>query len=290
MDLHFVDGTYELFRAFYGAPKARTGGREVGASRGFLRSMIALLHEPGVTHVAVATDHVIESFRNEMFDGYKTGEGIEPDLWSQAPTIERIVEALGVVLWPVVEFEADDALGTAAVRYAEDDRVGRIFLCTPDKDMAQCVRGDRVVMLDRMRRRVVDEKGVVEKWGVGPDSIPDLLGLMGDTADGIPGIKRWGAKSCAAVLGAYGSIDAIPSDPDEWKVTVRGAKGLSANLEADREAARLYRDLATLRTDVPLAESVDDLAWQGADRAALEAVAREIGAERDLERIGTWRS
>jgi len=289
VNLHLIDGTYELFRAFYGAPKARTAGREVGASRGLLRSMLSLLTEPDVSHVAIAFDHVIESFRNQMFDGYKTGEGIDPELWSQAETAERLARALGLVVWPMVEFEADDALGTAAVRYARDPHVDRIYLCTPDKDMAQCVRGDRVVLLDRMRKKVIDEKGVREKWGVAPGSIPDLLGLMGDTADGIPGIARWGQKSCAAVLARYESIEAIPGDVEAWDVKVRGAKSLSENLEADRDAALLYKRLATLREDVPLAESVADLAWQGADRAALEAVAAEIGAERDLSRVQRWR-
>ncbi len=290
MDLHLIDGTYELFRSYYGAPKARgPQGNEVGAVRGLVRSLIALLRQDGVTHVAIAFDHEIESFRNEMFDGYKTGEGIEPDLWNQFPLAERAAEALGLVVWPMVEFEADDAIATACKKYGRAKSVERIYICSPDKDFAQCVEGDRVVLFDRMRDRVIDEKGVIEKWGVGPASIPDLLGLMGDSADGIPGIPRWGAKSCAAVLSVYGKVEKIPSDVESWTATVRGAKTLSANLEAQREDAVLYRDLAILRRDVPLEEKLADLAWKGADRAKLAPFLDEIGSTRDLERVSRFR-
>jgi 5'-3' exonuclease len=290
MQVHLIDGTYELFRAYYGAPGATApDGREVGAARGLLRSLAALLREPGTTHVAVAFDHVIESFRNDLFAGYKTGEGIDPDLRAQFGLAEEVAEALGLVVWPMVEFEADDAIATAAARFARSRRVERVVLASPDKDLAQCVSGERVVLLDRMRDRVIDEAGVIDKWGVAPASIPDLLALMGDPADGIPGIPRWGAKSCAAVLGVYRHLERIPDDPDSWSVKVRGAAGLAASLAERRESALLYKRLATLRTDVPLAEKLDDLAWRGARHDALEAVCEALGDRRTLERIERWR-
>ena len=288
MNVHLIDGTYELFRSYYGAPGAMHGGREVGAARGLLRSMVALLRQPDCSHVAIAFDHVIESFRNDLFDGYKTGEGIEPDLWAQFPLAEQVAEALGMTVWPMVEFEADDALATAADRWGGDPRVERVIICSPDKDLAQCVVGDRVVLEDRMRDRIIDEAGVREKWGVGPDSIPDLLALMGDRADGIPGIARWGQKSCASVLGSFETIEAIPADVEEWGIKVRGAATLSANLEAEREAALLYKKLATLRRDVPLLESLEDLEWRGAMRDELAEVAETIGAGGTLERVPRW--
>lgn len=290
MNLHLIDGTYELYRSYFGAPKARgPQGNEVGAARGLLRSMIALLRGNDVTHVAIAFDHVIESFRNQMFDGYKTGEGIEADLWSQFPLAERAASALGLVVWPMVEFEADDALATAVERFAEAEGVERILICSPDKDLAQCVRGERVVLFDRMRDRIIDEKGVEEKWGVGPSSIPDLLALMGDRADGIPGIPRWGQKSCARVLSVFGTIDQIPENVEDWKLTVRGAKGLSENLNPRREEAALYKKLAILRRDVPLEETLDDLEWKGANREELTSFLSEIGAEKEIERVSLFR-
>lgn len=280
MRVHLIDGTYELFRAFFGAPAATSpAGMEVGATRGLLRSFGSLLADPEVTHVAVAFDHVIESFRNELFAGYKTGAGIEPALWSQFPLAERAARALGIVTWPLTEFEADDGMATGAAVYGRDPRVERVYLCSPDKDLAQCVQGERVVMLDRMRRRLIDEAGVHEKFGVGPESIPDYLALVGDDADGIPGIPRWGAKSSAAVLSRYVHVDAIPLDAADWDVKVRGAATLAANLAERREDAFLYRRLATLRTDVPLDESLDDLEWRGVD-AALPALLEELGDER----------
>jgi len=288
--LHLIDGTYELYRSYYGAPKARgPKGNEVGAVRGLLRSMIALLRGDDVTHVAIAFDQVIESFRNQMFDGYKTGEGIEPELWAQFPLAERAAAALGLVVWPMVEFEADDALATAVARFKKLESVERIYICSPDKDFAQCVEGERVVLFDRMRDRIIDEKGVWEKWGVGPSSIPDLLGLMGDRADGIPGIPRWGQKSCASVLSVYGSIEKIPENVEDWNLTVRGAKSLSENLNARREEAALYKELAILRRDVPLSEKLSDLEWKGARRDELSAFLSEIGAERELERVTRFR-
>ena len=291
VNIHVIDGTYELFRSYYGAPSARSrDGREVGASRGLLRSLISLLREPDCTHVAIAFDHVIESFRNDLFDGYKTGEGMDPDVWEQFPLAERVAEALGLVVWRMVEFEADDALATAAARWRDSDQVERIFICSPDKDLAQCVEGDRVVLIDRMRRKRIDEEAVVEKWGIGPHSIPDLLALMGDTADGIPGIPRWGQKSCAAVLGVYRDIESIPASSDDWSVKVRGAATLARNLDENRDAALLYKRLATLRSDVPLDERLEDLAWRGAKRDALAAIAAEIGDERALDRVPRWQS
>ena len=286
MKIHLVDGTYELFRAYYGAPPAKApDGREVGATRGLMRSLLALLGEADVTHVAVAFDHVVESFRNDLFDGYKTGEGIDEKLLSQFPLAERATEALGLVTWPMVEFEADDALATAAARWGKARSVDQVVLCSPDKDLAQCVRGERVVLWDRMRQRVIDEAGVHEKWGVGPSSIPDYLALVGDAADGIPGIPRWGAKSSATVLAAYGTLEAIPEDESDWTVKVRGAKSLATNLREARGEADLFKTLATLRTDVPLAEKPSDLRWRGAKREELEPLCRELGAERLLERL-----
>lgn len=290
MKLHLVDGTFELFRAHFGAPNARSAaGIEVGASRGILRSLLNLLREPECTHVGIAFDHVIRSYRNDMFDGYKTGNDVEPEILAQFPIVERVAAGLGLVVWPMVEFEADDALASAATRFGPDPRVDQIIICSPDKDLAQCVQGQRVVLHDRMRDRVIDEKGVHEKWGVGPGSIPDLLGLMGDTADGIPGIPRWGQKSSATLLAEYQTIESIPSDPTSWSVKARGAKGLSENLESQREAALLYKELATLRRDVPLTESIEDLEWRGARRELLETVADEIGDRGILERIERWR-
>lgn len=291
MKIHLVDGTYELFRAYYGAPGARSAaGVEVGASRGIVRSLLSLLRDPACTHVGIAFDHVVSSYRNELYDGYKTGEGIEPELLAQFPLAERVASALGLVVWPMVEFEADDAIASAVARYALDDRVEQILICSPDKDMAQCVTGQRVVMRDRMRDRTIDEDGVREKWGVDPASIPDLLALMGDSADGIPGIPRWGLKSSAAVLSEYRAIESIPDDPAAWTIKVRGATTLAANLEGEREAALLYKELATLRRDVPITESVEDLEWRGALRSELEAVAGWMGDQAIMERVSRWRS
>ncbi len=290
MRLHLVDGTYELFRSFFGAPSARSSaGAEVGATRGILRSLNYLLREEGATHVACAFDHVIESFRNQLFDGYKTGDGVPDELMAQFPLAERAAYALGLVVWPMIEFEADDALATGAARWHADDRVEQVIICSPDKDMAQCVRGSRVVCLDRLRRKVMDESGVVEKFGVGPASIPDYLALVGDDADGIPGVPKWGAKSASAILAQYGHIEQIPTQVADWSVSLRGATALGDNLNAHREVAVLYRTLATLREDVPLAEQVDDLEWRGARRFELTELCREIGDEGFLERVTRWR-
>lgn len=283
--LHLVDGTFELFRCWFGAPKAQNAdGLEVGAVRGVLGTLLSLLRQPDVTHVAVAFDQVIESFRNDLFPGYKTGEGIEPELLAQFPLAEEAARALGLVVWPMVEFEADDAIATAAYRWR--DAFDVVELCSPDKDLAQCVVEQRVVLRDRIRNTVLDEEGVRGKFGVSPASIPDYLALVGDTADGIPGLKGWGAKSAATLLARYGTLDEIPPDPAAWDVTVRGATRLSATLEAQREDARLYRLLATLRTDVPLPQQdPDELAWQGPDRPALEALCDRLDYRRFLDRL-----
>ncbi len=278
MKVHLVDGTYELFRAHFGAPPATApDGRPVGATRGLLRSLRALLAGPEVTHVACAFDTVIESFRNAVFDGYKTSEGVPPELLAQFPLAERMTRALGLVTWSMVEYEADDALATAAARWAEADGVEQVVICSPDKDLAQCVRGTRVVCLDRMRQRVFDEAGVREKFGVRPESIPDWLALVGDSADGYPGLPRWGAKTAAALLSHYRRLEDIPAFERAWAIRVRGAATLGHTLREQRAEAFLYRSLARLRTDVPLAETLDDLRWRGPRRSELEAVCAEIG-------------
>lgn len=288
--MHLVDGTYELFRAFFGAPKALDAtGREVGATRGFLGSLHRLLRDTPVTHAAVAFDHVIESFRNDLFDGYKTGEGIDPELWNQSPLVERAAHALGVTVWPMIEFEADDAIATAAARFEADPNVSQVVICSPDKDMAQCVREDRVVCLDRMRQKVLNANGVLEKFGVPPSAIPDFLALVGDSADGIPGIPRWGARSAAQLLVAHGSLENIPDRASDFGVRVRGAEALAESLASRRADALLYKRLATLRTDVPLTESLDDLAWHGARRQELTELCGEIGEESLLTRVVRWR-
>jgi 5'-3' exonuclease len=288
--VHLVDGTYELFRCYYGAPRASApDGTEVGAIRGLLATLLRLLNEDGVTHVGVAFDHVIESFRNDLFGGYKTGAGIDPDLWSQAPLAERAAQALGLVVWPMVPFEADDAMAAAAARYGAAEPVEQVVLATPDKDLAQCVRGDQVVLWDRRRQLIIDEDGVIEKWGVHPASIPDYLALVGDDADGIPGLRGWGARSTATVLARYGHLEQIPDDPAAWDVKVTGSSRLAERLRVEREAAMLYRTLATLREDVPLEEELDDLRWRGADRQALTTLCAELGAPGLLERVARWR-
>jgi 5'-3' exonuclease len=278
MKIHLIDGTYELFRHHFGLPSAAgADGMEVAATRGLLRSLLAMLRDEDVSHVAIAFDHVIESVRNALLPGYKTGAGIDPELLAQFPLAEEASRALGLVTWPMVAFEADDAMASAAEKFAADGAVEQILLCSRDKDLAQCVRGSRIVMLDRISGQVLDERGVCDKWGVPPASIPDYLALVGDAADGIPGIPRWGAKSSATVLAAYGSIEAIPADEALWSVSVRGAKALAANLrERPREAA-LYKQLATLRTDVALPQSLDELRWRGAHREALTAICERIG-------------
>jgi 5'-3' exonuclease len=261
--LHVVDGTYELFRHYFALPSARDkDGREIAAVRGVLASIRALLRE-GATHVGVATDHVIESFRNSLWAGYKTGEGIEPNLLAQFPLLEEALIAAGFAVWPMVEFEADDALASAAAIAVSDPRIERIIICTPDKDLAQCVRGTRVVQLNRRTRTFFDEPGVVAKFGIPPASIPDYLALVGDAADGFPGLPGWGAKSAATVLAKYGHIEAIPRDPRDWNLNLANPGKLAQTLERDRDLAMLFRQLATLRTDIALFEDVDELRWSG---------------------------
>ena len=264
MQIHLIDGTYELFRYFFAVPSARDAeGREVGAVRGVIASILGMINRGGVTHVGVATDHVIESFRNRMWRGYKTGAGIDPNLLSQFGLLEEAVSALGVTLWPMIEYEADDALAAAAARAEKDPRVEKVLICTPDKDLAQCVRGGRVVQVIRRTNVEMDEAAIVKKFGVPPASIPDYLALVGDSADGYPGLPGWGAKSSAAVLAKFGHIESIPADPKEWRVNANSAATLASTLERDRKLALLFRDLATLRTDIPVFESVDELEWKG---------------------------
>jgi 5'-3' exonuclease len=289
--VHLVDGTYELFRAFYGTPQRRAAdGAEVGAVRGLLRSMLVLLAEPEVTHVGIAFDHVIESFRNRLYPHYKTGEGIDPALYSQFSLAEDATRALGIVTWPMIEFEADDAIATAALRCAASPGVQQVVICSPDKDLTQCVTGTRIVCRDRMRGTVLDETGVVLKFGVPPASIPDWLALVGDSADGFPGIPRWGAKSAAAVLAVYKRLEAIPDDAATWIPKVRGAHVLAENLRLAREDARLFRTLATLRTDAPLSEGLADLEWRGPDERALGALAARLGDDQLVEQARSVRA
>ena len=263
LKVYLVDGTYELFRHYFAVPKARdANGREVGAVRGVLASLLAMMRE-GATHVGVATDHVIESFRNKLWHGYKTGEGVEPDLLSQFPILEEVLAAAGIVVWPMVEYEADDALASGAALAAKDAQVEQVVICTPDKDLAQSVDGTRIVQLVRRTGVVIDEAGVIAKFGVPPASIPDYLALVGDSADGYPGLPGWGAKSSSVVLAKFGHIEAIPLSPRDWGVNVTNSAALAEVLVARRKDALLFRTLATLKTDIPLFKSVDELRWTG---------------------------
>ncbi len=287
MKLHLLDATYELFRAYFGFPSRQApDGSEVGAVYGILDTTLRLLGQRDVTHLGAATDQVIESFRNRMFDGYKTGEGVEPELLAQFPLAEEALRALGVTVWAMREFEADDALATAALRWSGD--VEQVVILSPDKDLMQCVVGDRVVSYNRRERKLYDEAGVVEKFGVPPVSIPDYLALVGDSADGVPGIAGWGAKSTAAVLARYGKLERIPTEAARWEATVRGAARLSANLEADRERALLYRRLTRLRRDVPLDESLSDLQWRGARPREFTALCDRLGFPNLARRPHRW--
>ena len=263
MEVYLVDGTYELFRHYYALPKARDAqGREVAAVRGVLSSVLGMI-KSGATHVGVATDHVIESFRNQLWPEYKTSDGVEPDLLAQFPVLEEVLSAAGVLVWPMIEFEADDVLAAAATAAAGDPRVERVIICTPDKDLAQCVSGTRVVQLNRRTRVTIDEAGVIQKYGVSPASIPDYLALVGDSADGYPGLAGWGAKSSAAVLGKFLHLESIPKDCRDWHVNTTSAGALAATLREHWDEAILFRTLATLRTDIPLFYSVDQLRWNG---------------------------
>ena len=280
IEVYLIDGTYELFRHYYAVPSAiDRDGREVGAVRGVLASLLGMMTAK-TTYIGVATDHVIESFRNALWPGYKTGEGIEPRLLAQFPLLEEVLTALGVTVWPMVEFEADDALASAAARAAADPRVHRVLVCTPDKDLAQSVRGTRVVQMDRRARTIRDETGIIAKFGVPPASIPDYLALVGDASDGYPGLKGWGAKSTAAVLAKYGHLESIPTDWRSWGVNATRPAALAATLERERDRALLFRDLATLRTDVPVFDSVDDLRWNG-PTPAFSSLAARLNAARE---------
>jgi 5'-3' exonuclease len=280
MEVHLIDGTYELFRHYYAMPSAKdANGREVGAVRGVVNSVLGMI-TAGATHVGVATDHVIESFRNRLWRGYKTGAGIDPPLLAQFPLLEEALTALGVTVWPMIEFEADDALAAGADAAARDPRVERVIICTPDKDLAQCVRGTRVVQMDRRARTIRDEAGVVARFGVHPASIPDYLALVGDTADGYPGLAGWGAKSAAAVLARYQHLENIPEDWRTWGVNASSPSRLARVLAESRDEVLLFRTLATLRTDVYVFESVDDLRWQGPTPAFAPLAARLDAAPR----------
>jgi 5'-3' exonuclease len=274
VEVYLIDGTYELFRHYYAVPSTRDReGREVAAVRGVLVSLLAMMRSG--TYIGVATDHVIESFRNDLWPEYKTGDGIAPDLLAQFPLLEDMLSALGVVVWPMVEYEADDALAAAAAKAAKDPRVDRVLICTPDKDLAQSVRGTRVVQMDRRRRTVRDEAGVVARFGVMPASIPDYLALVGDAADGYPGLQGWGAKSAAAVLAKYHRLESIPADAATWGVNATRAGALASTLAQERDRAFLFRDLATLRTDIAVFEDVDELCWMG-PTPAFAPLARQL--------------
>jgi 5'-3' exonuclease len=263
LKVFLVDGTYELFRHYFAVPKARDAqGREVGAVRGVLASLLAMMRD-GATHIGVATDHVIESFRNSLWRGYKTSEGIEPDLLSQFSILEEVLSAAGIAVWPMVEFEADDALASACTLALKDRRVEQVVICTPDKDLAQCVEGSRVVQLIRRTGAIIDEAGVIAKFGVSPETIPDYLALVGDSADGYPGLPGWGAKSTSAVLSKFGHIESIPVSVRDWHINVRNSASLADILARERQLALLFRRLATLRSDISLFESVDRLRWNG---------------------------
>jgi len=289
MKIHLVDGTYELFRAHFGAPpKKSLSGQEVGATLGLLRSMMLLLNDPEVTHVAVAFDHVIESFRNKMYKGYKSSVGVDPVILNQFPLAEAAIKALGLVTWPMVKFEADDAIATAAARFKKIKSVEQIVICSVDKDLTQMVERDRVVCWDRRREIVLDEKGVIEKFGVSPESIPDFLALVGDSADGYPGIQGWGEKSTSTVLAKYKHIEDIPSDPHKLGLGLGRAMTLLENLKNNYKDALLFRELSTLREDVPLREGLKDLEWKGA-LPRLKKLCQELRDERIPERVTKWR-
>jgi 5'-3' exonuclease len=289
MKVHLVDATFELFRAFFARPAERApDGRPVNAVHGLLDSMLSLLREPDVSHLAAATDHVIESWRNDVYAGYKSSAGVPPELLAQFGDAERALRALGIVTWPMVEDEADDALATAVARFADTREVEQIVICSVDKDLAQCVVGERIVLRDRMRRLTYDEAGVRAKWGVAPASIPDYLALVGDASDGYPGLPGWGAKSAAAVLARWQHLEAIPDSPLEWEIPLRNATALAATLRQQRADAMLYRRLATLNRDAAIDGGLDDLRWRGVPREPFLAICEELGFDRIRERIHRW--
>ena len=277
MNVHLVDGTYELFRHFFAIPSRRNGaGEEVAAVRGVLNSILMML-EGGVTHLGVATDHVIESFRNDLWPGYKRGDGIDPALRAQFPLLEEALATIGVTVWPMIEYEADDALASAAARASSNERVERIYICSPDKDLAQCVKGDRVVLLDRRSGTILDASAVEARFGVPPASIPDYLALTGDSADGFPGLPGWGARTSSAVIARYRHLEAIPQQGEDWDLVLRGAARLATTLREQRSLAVLFRDLATLRLTLSLFDDVEALRWNGPG-PALDALATRLDA------------
>jgi 5'-3' exonuclease len=284
MDVYLVDGTYELFRHFFAVPSAKdANGQEIGAVRGVLTSVVSML-ERGTTHLGVATDHVVESFRNDLYPGYKTAEGVPAELLSQFPILEEALEAMGVLVWPMVYYEADDALASAAAKAAQDERVNQVFICTPDKDLGQCVVGTRIVQLDRRQNIVRDEAGVITKFGVTPQSIPDYLAVVGDSADGFPGVTGWGAKAAAQVLSQYSHLELVPKDWRQWQTSIRRARLLSESLLSAWNDALLFRTLATLRTDVPVFDTIEDLRWKGPASSFAE-YCRRINAPDLLRRV-----
>ncbi len=290
MKLYIVDGTYELFRAHFGAPpRAAPDGRPVGAVAGLLQSLLSLLREERPDFIACAFDHVIESFRNDLFDGYKTGDDAPEELLSQFELAEEAARALGIAVWPMVEFEADDAIASAVHKWKSDPRLDKIVICSVDKDLMNLVDGSRVVVWDRRRGLTYSETEVVERWGVAPASIPDYLALVGDSADGIPGVSRWGAKGTATVLSEYVHIENIPDSHEDWTITVRGGKTLAQNLAANRENATLYKRLATLRTDAPISESLDCVRWEGVSRSDYLELCGSLGLERLKDVPDRWR-
>lgn len=289
MKLHLLDGTYEIFRAHFGRKDTVLGpdGMDLRATLGIIESTLALLREPGVTHLAASFDSVVESFRNDMFDGYKSSVGMEPEILAQFPYAERALESIGVVVWGNIEFEADDALASAAVRWVDD--VDQVVILSPDKDLCQVVLEERIVTYNRREQKVINEAGVMEKFGVRPQSIPDYLALVGDTADGVPGLPGWGAKSASAILARYMRLELIPDDASEWDdVSVRGADKLATTLASMRDEAYLYRDLTTLRLDVPISESLEDLEWRGVPETSFRSFCTETGFDFDSFRVPRW--
>ena len=288
MRLHLLDGTYELFRAHYGRRDTVVGsdGSDLRATLGIIDSTLALLREPGVTHLAASFDTVIESFRNDLFPGYKSSAGMDPELLAQFPLAETALESIGVVVWRNIEFEADDAIATAAIRWVED--VEQVVIATPDKDLNQLVIGSRIVTYNRREQKLLDEPAVVEKFGVHPESIPDYLALMGDAADGVPGLPGWGAKSASTVLARYPRLELIPASAADWEVTVRGAEKLAATLRDNLDLAYAYRELTTLRLDVPIEESLADLEWKGVPREKFEEFCSAVGLDPDVIRVHRW--
>lgn len=283
MEIHLLDGTYELFRHFFAVPPARdSSGQEIGATRGVVASVLSMI-EQGATHIGVATDHVVESFRNDLYPGYKTSEGVPPELLSQFPILEEALQSMGIMVWPMVEFEADDALASAAAKAAQDERATRVLICTPDKDLSQCVVGTRVVQIDRRKQTVRDEAGVIEKFGVKPESISDFLAVVGDAADGYPGIPGWGLKAAAQAFSQYPHLEDIPKDWQQWHPSIRKARPLSESLFHRWNDALLFRTLATLRFDVPVFDSIDDLRWNGPP-AGFRQYAQRLNAPNLFER------